>query len=223
MSTTTGPRSEPTWTVPEGVFESLTTCAAEADAAISSAQNTGRYPMRTSVYSIGPAGACTVNLSPFFRPMSAEPTGDSLLMRPSRGAASAEPTIVKVSSPSPPLMTTFEPMPTLSPFVFSMTSALRSWSSSVAIRPSRNDCSCLASSYSAFSDRSPSSLASWMRAATRGRSTVMSSLSSALSFARPCGGEVDRLGVHHLNPSSSCGTSGEARPCRGERPGVRAR
>src|SRR5918992_5682080 len=41
VSTTTGPRSEPTWTVPDGVFESLTTCGPETDAASSSAQNTG--------------------------------------------------------------------------------------------------------------------------------------------------------------------------------------
>ncbi len=82
-------------------------------------------------------------------------------------------------------MTTFEPMPTLSPFAFSITAALRSWSSSVAILPSRKDCSCLASSYSAFSLRSPSSFASWMRAATRGRWTAMSSLSSPLSFSSP--------------------------------------
>ncbi len=113
VSTTTGPRRLPTWTVPEGVFESLTTWGPAADAASSSAQNTAAQPMRTSVYSIGPAGAWTVKRSPFLRPISAEPTGDSLLMRPSRGAASAEPTMVKVSSPSPPLMTTFEPMPTL--------------------------------------------------------------------------------------------------------------
>ncbi len=82
--------------------------------------------MPTSVYSIGPAGAWTVTVSPFLRPISAAPTGDSLLIRPSRGAASAEPTMVKVSSPSPLLMTTFEPIPTLSPFAFSMTAALRS-------------------------------------------------------------------------------------------------
>ena len=62
VSTTTGPRRLPTWTVPEGVFESLTTCGPAADAAISSAQNTpspircGRACTRS-----GPAGAWTVN------------------------------------------------------------------------------------------------------------------------------------------------------------------
>ncbi len=183
VSTTTGPRRLPTWTVPEGVFESLTTCGPTDDAAISSAQNTVVSRCERAVYSIGPDGAWTTTLSPFLRPIRATPTGDSLLIRPSRGAASADPTMVKVSSPSCPLMTTFEPIPTLSPFAFSMTAALRSCSSSVAMRPSRNDCSCLASSYSAFSERSPSSFASWMRAATRGRSTVTSSWSSALSFA----------------------------------------
>src|SRR5687767_9116890 len=104
VSTTTGPRRLPTWTVPDGVFESLTTWRPLADAASSSAQNTtSAQPTRTSVYSIGPAGAWTVTVSPFLRPISAAPTGDSLLIRPSRGAASAEPTMVNVSSPSAPL------------------------------------------------------------------------------------------------------------------------
>ena len=80
--------------------------------------------------------------------------------------------MVKVSGPSSPRMTTFEPIPTRSPLVFSITSAFLSCASSVPMRPSRNDCSCLASSYSAFSVMSPSSFASWMREATRGRSTV---------------------------------------------------
>ena len=81
--------------------------------------------------------------------------------------------MVKVSSPSLPLITTFEPMPTLSPLAFAITSAFLSCASSVAMRPSRNDCSCLASSYSAFSVMSPSSFASWIRAAIRGRSEVI--------------------------------------------------
>ena len=35
----TGPRRLPTWTVPEGVFESLTTCGPETRAASSSAHS----------------------------------------------------------------------------------------------------------------------------------------------------------------------------------------
>src|SRR5687767_11217094 len=115
VSTTTGPRRLPTWTVPEGVLESLTTCGPVTDAASSSAQNTKGQAILTSVYVTDPAGAWTTTLSPLRRPISAAPTGDSLLMRPSRGAASAEPTMVSVSSPSSPLITTFDPMPTRSP------------------------------------------------------------------------------------------------------------
>ncbi len=37
----TGPRRLPTWTVPDGVFESLTTCGPSTDAASSSAQYIG--------------------------------------------------------------------------------------------------------------------------------------------------------------------------------------
>ena len=56
---------------------------------------------------------------------------------------------------------------------------------SVWIRPSTNACSFLASSYSAFSLRSPCSLASWIRWATSGRFTLTISSSSARSFSRP--------------------------------------
>ena len=59
-------------------------------------------------------------------------------------------------------------------------SASRVW-----MRPSTNACSFLASSYSAFSERSPCSLASWIRLATSGRLTVTISSSSARSFSRP--------------------------------------
>src|SRR4051794_35805582 len=40
----TGPRRLPTWTVPDGVFESLTTCGPLTDAASSSAQSSGGWP-----------------------------------------------------------------------------------------------------------------------------------------------------------------------------------
>ncbi len=39
VSTITGPRRLPTWTVPEGVFESLTTCGPLTREASSSAQS----------------------------------------------------------------------------------------------------------------------------------------------------------------------------------------
>jgi hypothetical protein len=42
---------------------------------------------------IAPAGAATSTTSPFLRPSSALPTGDSLDSRPLAGSASAEPTI----------------------------------------------------------------------------------------------------------------------------------
>src|SRR5512136_636432 len=40
----TGPRRLPTWTVPEGVFESLTTCGPSTEAASSSAQSIDPSP-----------------------------------------------------------------------------------------------------------------------------------------------------------------------------------
>src|SRR5215203_2764493 len=57
--------------------------------------------------------------------------------------------------------------------------------SRVWMRPSTNACSFLASSYSAFSDRSPCSLASWIRCAISGRRTASISSSSARSLSRP--------------------------------------
>src|ERR671931_194732 len=41
----TGPRRLPTWTVPDGVFESLTTCGPETRAASSSAHSMVRPPL----------------------------------------------------------------------------------------------------------------------------------------------------------------------------------
>ena len=57
-----------------------------------------------------PAGTFTRTFSPFFLPSSARPTGLSLLIRPSVGRASVEPTIVNDSSPSPLSTVTVEPI-----------------------------------------------------------------------------------------------------------------
>ena len=48
MSRMTGPRSEPRWTVPDGVFESLTTCGPLTLAASSSAQSMAHASGRAS-------------------------------------------------------------------------------------------------------------------------------------------------------------------------------
>ena len=128
----------------------------------------------------------TTTFSPFFLPSRARPTGLSFEIRPSAGLASAEPTIVKRSLPSPLSTVTVEPIWTWSVEWFSsMIVAFLISASSVWIRPSTNACSFLASSYSAFSDRSPCSLASWIRLATSGRLTETISSSSARSFSRP--------------------------------------
>ena len=57
-----------------------------------------------------PAGTLTSTCSPFLRPSSARPTGDSFEMKPAAGLASADPTIVNVSAPSSPLTLTVEPI-----------------------------------------------------------------------------------------------------------------
>ena len=140
----------------------------------------------TIVYVKSPAGTRTTTLSPFLRPSSARPTGDSLEIRPSRGLASVEPTIVNVSLPSSLSTVTVEPIWTCSVECFSsMIVAFLISASRVWIRPSTNACSFLASSYSAFSVRSPCSLASWIRVATSARRTLIISSSSGRSFSRP--------------------------------------
>jgi len=66
------------------------------------------------VYAKSPAGTLTMTRSPFFLPRRTRPTGDSFEILPSRGAASAEPTIVNVSVPSPLSRTTVDPIWTCS-------------------------------------------------------------------------------------------------------------
>ena len=59
---------------------------------------------------MSPAGTETVTFSPFFLPSRARPTGLSLLIRPSVGLASVEPTMVKLCEPSGPSTLTVEPI-----------------------------------------------------------------------------------------------------------------
>ncbi len=93
---------------------------------------------------------------------------------------------MKVSAPSVLSTDTVEPIWTCSVEWFSsMIVAFLISASSVWILPSTNACSFLASSYSAFSDRSPCSLASWIRFATSGRLTLIISSSSERSLVRP--------------------------------------
>ena len=135
---------------------------------------------------MSPAGTWTVTFSPFFLPSNARPTGLSLLIRPSVGLASVEPTMVKLCEPSGPVTLTVEPIWTWSLLVFSsIRVAFLMSDSTIWMRPSTNACSFLASSYSAFSVRSPCSLASWIRWAISGRLRDTISSSSWRSFSRP--------------------------------------
>ena len=68
-----------------------------------------------------------------------------------------------------------------------MTVVRRSRSSSWAIRVSSSACSFFASSYSAFSEMSPNSRASLMRAATSRRLVVERNSISSFSFSSPSG------------------------------------
>ena len=135
--------------------------------------------------------AVTLTASPFLRPSSALPTGDSLESRLLAGSASVEPTIVYVDDlpESSSLTWTSEPTRTtsLSSSEASITEAERSLSSSVAMRASSIACSFLASSYSEFSEMSPNSRASLMRSATSRRLSVERYSISSLSFSRPSG------------------------------------
>ena len=70
--------------------------------------------------------------------------------------------------------------------------------SSVWIRPSTNACSFLASSYSAFSERSPCSLASWIRLATSGRLTDDHLVELGAELLEAVLGQVGGLVVHGL-------------------------
>ena len=113
-----------------------------------------------------PAGVANSICSPFLRPMSAAPMGDSLEMRCSSELVSVVPTMVKVSRlPSSDSSSTVQPIEIL---------ALRLLEESTTLATERIclislmralflACSSLAASYSAFSERSPKPRASWMR------------------------------------------------------------
>ncbi len=84
-----------------------------------------------------PFGAGTVTVSPFLRPISALPTGDSFESRLFAGSASVEPTIAYSNAlPFSSLPATSEPTRTrlVSSSEASITCAERSLSSSCAIR-----------------------------------------------------------------------------------------
>ena len=130
-----------------------------------------------------------VTTSPRLWPISALPIGDSLESFCSAGSASVGPTIWNLRD-SPDfwsLTWTRTPTPTVSVSIaFSSTTlARRSRSSSWAIRCSSSACSFLASSYSEFSEMSPNSRASLIRAATSRRLVVERCSISVFSFSSP--------------------------------------
>ena len=136
---------------------------------------------------IDPRGAATSTVSPFFLPMIALPTGDSFESLFSAGFASAEPTMrySKVCFASMSRSFTLEPIETtsLATSFLLITRALRSRSSSVAIRCSSSACSFFASSYSAFSAMSPNSRAVRIRSATSRRLSFERNSISCFSFS----------------------------------------
>ena len=118
--------------------------------------------------------------------MIALPTGDSFESLFSDGFASAEPTMrySTVCLASTSRSRTCEPTETTSVVIsfFSITRALRSCSSSRAIRCSSSIWSFLASSYSAFSAMSPNWRATRIRSATSRRFSVERCSISSFSF-----------------------------------------
>ncbi len=214
-SCSTTPRRLPTWTVPDGVLESLTTWGPSTDAASSSAQNIARAPRRkpagcsrcrrsvdATIGSRSPAGPTTVTLSPFFLPSSARPTGDSLEMRPSAATPRPSPRWCRSRLPvarprAPP--SSRSGRGSVEWFSSMMTAFLIS-AESDWIRPSTNACSFLASSYSAFSVMSPCSLASWMRVATSGAPHVDHLVELHAELFHPLAGDVAGLRIHVWAP-----------------------
>ena len=94
--------------------------------------------------------------------------------------------MVKLCLPNSSFTSTTDPTPTTPPSgASSMTTALRSMFSRTRMRPSTMPCSFFASSYSAFSEMSPKSLAYLMRSATSDRRTVRNSSSSRSSLMMP--------------------------------------
>src|SRR3989338_254521 len=115
------------------------------------------YLILTILYFCAPLGVSKEKVSLFFLPMSAEPSGERCEILCSCILASAEPTISYVCSSFSPCfwIITVEPSETALPLVCSMMRAWLICSSITRIRSSEAACRFLASSYSAFSDRSP--------------------------------------------------------------------
>src|SRR5699024_9167481 len=138
---------------------------------------------------MSPSCVSTVTISPTDFPISACPTGDSLEIFPSRLFASVEPTILNSISSSNVMSNTLTVHPTLilskSTSSSTTTSAFFRIPSSSSIRASISLCSSFAASYSAFSERSPCSLASLILAATSFLFTTLRSSSSSSSAFNP--------------------------------------
>ena len=142
-----------------------------------------------TLYFMIPAGISTSTTSPVCAPISAFPTGDSLEILPSRLLASVEPTIFSSMSSSNSKSCTLTLHPTLilsrSTSSSTTTSAFFKIFSISSIRASMSLCSSFAASYSAFSDKSPCSLASLIFSATSFLFTTFKSCSSSSNFLSP--------------------------------------
>ena len=142
-----------------------------------------------TLYFMIPAGISTSTTSPVCAPISAFPTGDSLEILPSRLLASVEPTIFSSMSSSNSKSCTLTLHPTLilsrSTSSSTTTSAFFKIFSISSIRASMSLCSSFAASYSAFSDKSPCSLASLIFSATSFLFTTFKSCSSSSYFLSP--------------------------------------
>ena len=145
--------------------------------------------MSSTLYSITPACVSTVTTSPICLPINAWPTGDSLEIFPSRLFASVEPTSLNSISSSNVMSNTFTVHPILillkSTSSSTTTSAFLRIASSSSIRASMSLCSSFAASYSAFSDKSPCSLASLIFWAISLRFTTLRFSSSSSSAFKP--------------------------------------
>ena len=145
--------------------------------------------MESTLYSNSPPGVSTFTISPTCFPSNAFPTGDSLEIFPFKLFASVEPTILYSNSSSNSIskILTLHPMLILSRSTSSSTttSAFFKIFSMSSIRASISLCSSFAASYSAFSERSPCSLASLIFAATSFLLTTFNSCNSSSSFLSP--------------------------------------
>ena len=141
------------------------------------------------MYWNAPACVSTVITSPTFFPIKAFPTGDSLEIFPFKLFASVEPTILYSNSSlySTSKIFTLHPMliTSKSTSSSSTTSAFFKIFSNSSILASMSRCSSFAASYSAFSDKSPCSLASLIFSATSRLFTTFNSCNSSSYFFNP--------------------------------------